>query len=94
LSYGVIPRTSQGTKFVWWDRNARFINLSRKSLGAHVAYTGLITLWVGAIAIYYKNSNPSSFSGATLNINKNKKFKTQLNSISFKNNNSPQKSLP
>ncbi|CAL9095338.1 unnamed protein product [Musa textilis] len=32
------------TRFSWWARNARIINLSSKLLGAHVAHTGLITL--------------------------------------------------
>jgi photosystem II CP43 chlorophyll apoprotein len=37
------------TKAPWWAGNARLTNLSRKLLGAHVAHSGLIVLWAGAM---------------------------------------------
>lgn len=38
-------RTLAGSGYTWWSGNARFIQLSGKFLGAHIAHGGLILLW-------------------------------------------------
>ncbi len=44
----------------WWAGNFRLTNLSGKLLGAHVAHSGLIVLWAGAMTLFELNHfNPA-----------------------------------
>jgi photosystem II CP43 chlorophyll apoprotein len=46
------PYQSEIPKVGWWAGNARLVNLSGKLLGAHIAHSGLIVLWAGAMTLF------------------------------------------
>ncbi|MEM8642068.1 MAG: chlorophyll a/b binding light-harvesting protein [Cyanobacteria bacterium P01_G01_bin.54] len=56
--------------YSWWAGNFRFVDLSGKLLGAHIAHAGLIVLWAGAMTLFeisrFDPSLPLSSQGLIL----------------------------
>jgi len=47
-----LTRTLSGSNYAWWTGNARFIDLTGKFLGAHLAHGGLIMFWSGSMILF------------------------------------------
>lgn len=45
-------RSLIGSRYAWWTGNARFISLTGKFLGAHIAHAGLIMFWSGSMCLF------------------------------------------
>ena len=45
-------KTLSGSGYTWWSGNARFIQLSGKFLGAHLAHGSLMLLWAGSMGFF------------------------------------------
>ena len=41
-----------GSRYGWWSGNGRFIKLSGKFVGAHIAHTSLIIFWSGSTTVF------------------------------------------
>jgi photosystem II CP43 chlorophyll apoprotein len=52
LSFASSYRTLAGSGYTWWSGNARFIQLSGKFLGAHIAHGSLMLLWAGSMGFF------------------------------------------
>ena len=48
----ISERTLLGSKYSWWSGNTRFIELSGKFLGAHLAHSALIMLWAASMSLF------------------------------------------
>jgi photosystem II CP43 chlorophyll apoprotein len=45
-------RTLVGSRYAWWSGNSRFIDLSGKFLGAHLAHGSVIMFWSGSMTLF------------------------------------------
>ena len=50
MTSNVLPQGDSG--YAWWAGNARLILTSGSLLGAHVAHSGMIVLWCGAMTLF------------------------------------------
>jgi photosystem II CP43 chlorophyll apoprotein len=49
---GLKNRSLFGSSYSWWLGNARFLELSGKFLGAHLAHAGLMIFWSGSMTLF------------------------------------------